>query len=115
VVGAENGAAFFLPPGGPVQTNATPGTPSAAFGINDNGNIVGQFTSALAIPGFFIANNSGQNFTTINAPSGPDTVNAQGVNDAGLIVGFYVGTDGQDHGFMAQEGNAGDRPTFRGK
>jgi hypothetical protein len=37
---------------------------------------------------------------TINAPSGPNTVNAQGINNKGLVVGFYVGTDGQDHGFM---------------
>jgi probable HAF family extracellular repeat protein len=26
-------------------------------------------------------------------------VNAQGINNNGLVVGFYVGTDGQDHGF----------------
>jgi hypothetical protein len=36
-------------------------------------------------------------------PSGPNTVNAQGINNKGLVVGFYVGTDGQDHGFMANE------------
>ncbi len=106
VVGAQNGAAFFLPPGGPVQTLASATPPSAAFGINDNGNIVGQFTSGAATPGFYIANNAGQNFVTVNAPSGPNTVNAQGVNNNGLIMGFYVGTDGQDHGFMAPVGTA---------
>jgi hypothetical protein len=106
VVGTNNGAAFFLPAGGVVQTLPTPGTPSAAFGVNDHGNIVGQFTSAAVMPGFFMSNSAGQNFTTINAPSGPNIVNAQGVNDSGLIVGFYLGTDGQDHGFMAQEGGA---------
>ena len=106
VVGTQNGAAVFLPPGGPVQTLATATPPSTAFGINDNGNIVGQFTSGAAMPGFYIANNSGQNFVAINAPSGANTVNAQGVNNNGLIVGFYVGIDGQDHGFMAPVGNA---------
>jgi PEP-CTERM motif-containing protein len=100
VVGTQNGAAVFLPPGGPVQTLATATPPSTAFGINDNGNIVGQFTSGTAMPGFYIAN------VTVNAPSGPNTVNAQGVNNNGLIVGFYVGTDGQDHGFIAPVGNA---------
>ena len=30
-------------------------------------------------------------------------VNAQGINNHGLVVGFYVGTDGQDHGFTANE------------
>jgi hypothetical protein len=102
VVGTNgNGAAFFLPPGGPIARLTTPGTPSTAFGINDNGNIVGQYTSGLSMPGFFLGNSSGQNFITINAPGAPDLVNAQGVNDNGLIVGFYLGTDGQDHGFEA--------------
>ena len=43
---------------------------------------------------------------TINAPSGPNVVNAQGINNKGLVVGFYVGTDGQVHGFMASQGAA---------
>jgi hypothetical protein len=106
VVGTVNGSAFLLPPGGPVGTLTTPGTPSTAFGINDNGNVVGQYTSGLLMPGLFLGNSSGTNFITINAPFGPDIVNAQGVNDHGLIVGFYVSTDGQDHGFDAHVHNA---------
>ena len=35
-----------------------------------------------------------------------DVVNAQSINNKGLVVGFYVGNDGQDHGFMASEGTA---------
>ncbi len=102
VVGTENGSAFFLPPGGSAQTLTGPTAPSTAFGINDTGNIVGQFTSGATMPGFFLANSASQNFVTINAPLGPNTVNAQGVNNNGRIVGFYLGTDGQVHGFMAQ-------------
>ena len=49
---------------------------------------------------------AGTSFLTINAPSGPDVVNAQSINNKGLVVGFYVGTDGQDHGFMASQGAA---------
>jgi len=45
VVGTVNGTAFFLPPGGPVQSLTTLGTGSTAFGINDGGNFVGQFTT----------------------------------------------------------------------
>lgn len=102
VVGTVSGNAFFLPSAGSVQTFIpSGGTSAAAFGIDDTGNIVGQFTTAVATPGFFLANHSSPSFITINAPSGPNTVNAQGVNNGGLIVGFYVGTDGQDHGFMA--------------
>jgi hypothetical protein len=108
VVGAANGGAFFLPHGGSVQTLTTPGGATAAVGINDAGNIVGQFTASTgAIPGFFLTNSWSLGFTTINAPSGPNMVNAQGsINNNGLIVGFYVGTDGQDHGFMSLVSNA---------
>src|SRR5271165_5369120 len=53
VVGTANGAAFILPPGGPVQSLTTLGTGSTAFGVNDGGNIVGQFSSAMGtMPGF---------------------------------------------------------------
>ncbi len=37
-------------------------------------------------------------------------VNAQGINNNGLIVGFYFGTDGQDHGFTTQY-NASSPPS----
>ncbi len=107
VVGTDgNGNAFVLPSGGSVQTLAVPGGAAAALGINDKGNIVGQFTSGNATPGFFVSNNAANGLLTINAPSGPNTVNAQGVNNKGLIAGFYLGTDGQDHGFTASTANA---------
>src|SRR3974390_758848 len=106
VVGTVNATAFFLPHGGSVQTLTTPGGATTALGINDMGNIVGQFTSGATTPGFYIASSSSLNFITINAPSGPNAVNAQGVNNNGLIVGFYLGTDGQVHGFMGLAGNA---------
>ena len=64
------------------------------------------------MPGFFLGNSSGSNFITLNAPAGPDIVNAQGVNDNGLIVGFYVGTDGQVQGFDANvQGAVGGQVT----
>jgi hypothetical protein len=101
VVGTQSGAAFFLPHGGTPQALAGPAGATAAFGINDHGNIVGQYSSGGASPGFFIKSRAGDGLITINAPSGPNVVNAQGINDNGLAVGFYLGTDGQDHGFMA--------------
>jgi len=102
VVGADgNGNAFFLG-SNRVQTFIPGGgTAAAAFGINDIGNIVGQYTIGGQTPGFFLASHTGNDFIRIDAPSGPDVVNAQGVNNKGEIVGFYVGTDGQDHGFKA--------------
>jgi PEP-CTERM motif len=98
-----------LPSGGSPQTLNVPGGAINAFGINDKGNIVGQFNSANgAIPGFYLPNNGSRAFTQINAPAGSavNIVNAQGVNDNGLVVGFYEGNDGQVHGFDAGIFNA---------
>lgn len=89
-----------------LQTLSTPGTPPTAFGVNDKGNVVGQFTSAGTMPGFFLANRFSPSAITITALWGRNTVNAQGINFNGLVASFYVGTDGQDHGFMANVGNA---------
>jgi hypothetical protein len=101
VVGGNGTTAFFLPNGGSPQTLTTPAGAINAFGINDNGGIVGQFTNATGTPGFYLTSSASNTFVTINAPSGPDVVNAQGIANNGSIVGFYVGTDGQDHGFTA--------------
>ena len=65
-----------------------------------------RFNSATASPGFFLASSAGNGLITINPPSGPNIVNAQGVNDNGLVVGFYVSTDGQDHGFITRVSSA---------
>jgi hypothetical protein len=115
VVGTDgNGNAFLLSRHGGLKTFIPGGGMSAtAFGINDGGTIVGQYVTANASPGFIqgmgmgkgmdhgMGMGMGNSFVTINAPSGPNTVNAQGINNKGLVVGFYVGTDGQDHGFTA--------------
>jgi probable HAF family extracellular repeat protein len=85
----------FIPPGG---TSAT------ALGVNDGNTVVGQYVTPTATPGFILLNN--QSIITLNAPSGPNVVNAQGINNKGLVVGFYQGTDGQVHGFTAKEGAA---------
>ena len=106
IVGTQNGAAFMLAANGSAQPLPTPATATSAFGINDKGQIVGQYTNAQGqTPGFALVNMK-TSAITINAPSGPNTVNAQGINNFGLIVGFYVGTDGQDHGFIANLSSA---------
>lgn len=105
-VGGGNGTnAFFLPNGGSLQILTTPAGAINAFGINDNGNIVGQFTSGTNTPGFILNSATGTTFTTINQPMGitADVINAQGINNHGLVVGFYLGNDGQVHGFTASD------------
>jgi hypothetical protein len=101
VVSGNGANAFFLPKGGSLQNLATPGGAINAFGVNDKGNIVGQFTSGANTPGFILASSARDTFTAINQPTGiaSDVINAQGINNDGLVVGFYLGNDGQVHGF----------------
>ena len=108
VVGTKNGIAFFEPSrNADTQPLLVPANATNAFGINDEGNIVGQYTNKTnQTPGFLLRDHRSHEFVTINAPSGPNTVNAQGINNFGLIVGFYQGTDGQVHGFKADAGKA---------
>jgi len=105
VVGTDGNGNAFYTSGGKVITFIPPGGTSAvAFGINDEGMIVGQDVTSTGTPGFVRVN--ANTYITINAPSGPNIVNPQSINNHGLVVGFYVGTDGQDHGFMANIKNA---------
>lgn len=105
VVGTDgNGNAFSLR-GGTVSTFIPPGgTSASAFGINDLGTIVGQYATAAGSALGFIR--AGSTYITINPSSGPDLVDPQGINNSGLIAGFYVGNDGQDHGFLANQSAA---------
>jgi hypothetical protein len=105
VVGSDgNGNAFYLVKGHLHTFIPNGGMSAIAFGVNDHATIVGQYVTSTASPGFVRLN--ANTSITINAPSGPNTVNVQGINNNGLIVGFYVGTDGQDHGFIAHESDA---------
>jgi hypothetical protein len=98
------GDAFFLS-GGTVNTFIpTGGSAATAFGINDLGTIVGQYTTAVSMPGFI--RTAANSYITIDAPSGPNVVDAQGINNSGLIAGFYLGNDGQNHGFLANQSGA---------
>jgi hypothetical protein len=87
---------------GVVKTFSVAGSEfTSAFGINDRGTIVGNdvtSTATHATPGFILVN--GHTFITVNGPSGSNTVYPQGINNKGLVVGFYVGADTHNHGFM---------------
>jgi uncharacterized membrane protein len=104
VVGQDGAMKAFSLSGGVVTSfNPGAGTAAMALGINDKGAIVGQYTVGGVTPGFIM---DGAKLIQVNAPSGPNTVNAQGINNNGLVVGFYLGTDGNQHGFMANESAA---------
>ncbi len=101
VVG-QNGASAFSLSNGVVTTlpnfNANT-TAEVAFGINDHGTIVGTYTDGVSntSPGFIYAN--GQ-FTNINPFSNDLAVNAQGINNNGLLAGFYTMDGVTSHGFL---------------
>jgi probable HAF family extracellular repeat protein len=68
-------------------SGATLGT--AAFGINNRGQIVGQYGDASGrIHAFLLADGV---FTTIEAPGAINT-NASDINERGQVVGFYLST-----------------------
>lgn len=102
VVGMDsNGTAFTLA-GGTLTTlpsvNRTT-VSETAFGINDGGLIVGQFTDGATdtTPGFLF---NGASFTTLNPAVNAAVTNAQGVNNNGLVTGFYSIDGVHQHGFF---------------
>ena len=102
IVGMDsNGTAFSLAGGTLTTLPAVNGTTvsEAAFGIDNLGLIVGQYTDTATgtTPGFFY---NGSTFTTLNPVVNAAVTNAQGVNNGGLVTGFYS-TDGvHQHGFL---------------
>jgi hypothetical protein len=101
VVG-QNGASAFSLSNGIVTTltnfNSNT-TAEIAFGINDKGAIVGTYTDGITntSPGFIYWNSQ---FTALNPVNNALSVNAQGINNNGLVAGFYS-TDGvTSHGFL---------------
>ena len=74
-------------------------------GINNHNDVVGSyspdFTVAADYKGFVY---DGENFTTIADPLGANGTFAQGINDAGEVVGYYVDANNQKHGFIDNGG-----------
>jgi uncharacterized membrane protein len=77
-------------------------TVTLAYGINDRGQIVGEFSDDGENPGFLT---DGATYTTLDAPGAQATL-AYGINNRGQIVGWFQ--VGAMHGFLAI-------PTNRGK
>lgn len=75
-------------------------------GINNRQQVVGYFTVGNAV-GSFIINNvdtTAGTLGTINGVTfpGPLATYAQGINDAGNVVGIYLDSQQQVHGFLSQ-------------
>jgi len=102
VVGmASNGTAFTLSAGTLTTLPQVNGSTvsETAFGVNDSGLIVGQFTDNATgtTPGFLF---NGSAFAILNPTAFATVVNAQGINNNGLVTGFYSSDGVHQHGFF---------------
>ena len=79
---------------------------TVAFGINDVGQVVGNFVDAnTGVRRGFLRSSKGE-YTRFDVP-GMDFTIPQGINNAGQIVGFYADTADPDflfHGFVLSNG-----------
>jgi hypothetical protein len=72
---------------------------TAAFGVNDIGQVVGSYTAGGVSEGF-IRSASGA-VTTISDPSGVGGTVLNGINNGGSVVGFYIDAAGNTDGLLA--------------
>jgi hypothetical protein len=66
---------------------ASGGIGTNAIGINNAGQIVGEYSDGAGIHGFLLG---GGTYTALKDPSAPNFTEALGINSAGQIVGDYV-------------------------
>jgi len=92
--------AFLIRPSGTLIILARAGAGmTQAFGLNDNGEVVGAYTAGTASHGFTWTIQHG--FRTVDDPKGIGTTLINGVNDAGDLVGFYTDGKGNTDGMLA--------------
>ena len=79
---------------------------TVAFGINDPGEVVGNYVDGpTGVRRGFLRSSKGE-YTTFDVP-GVDFTAPQGINNAGQIVGFYADSKDPDflfHGFVLSKG-----------
>jgi hypothetical protein len=94
--------AFYITQGtqSRVHVFAFPGADlTQAFGVNDHGEVVGAYTSGTQTFGFTWTVKG--HFRKVNDPRGKGTTVINGVNNAGVLVGFFTGSNGNTHGMLA--------------
>jgi len=77
------------------------------FGINNSGHVVGTYTDGVTTSGFL---KIGDLYTTIDYPGAAATY-CTGINNNGLIVGFFADAAGKFSGFLYDAGNSGSEFT----
>lgn len=87
---------------------ATSATGTNAVGINNAGQVVGEYSDASGIHGFLF---SGGTYTTLNDPLAPNFTEVFGINGAGQIVGDYVVSGGGPSARSRRTSTARGRPS----
>ena len=86
----------FMPLEYPGARDTTP------FAVNSRGDVVGNWDMDQSHTGHGFLFTNGK-MTSFDAPDAiPNSTAANGINDAGEIVGAYIGRDGHFHGFIQQ-------------
>src|SRR5437899_671471 len=80
----------------PLATQDTQGQ-----GINNAGQIVGDYADASGVHGFLF---TGSSFVTLDDPLARRGTQAFGINDAGQIVGLFRDASNNAHGFLLSGG-----------
>jgi probable HAF family extracellular repeat protein len=96
----SNGAFIMTPFNVP---NDDPVFGTVAIGINDLGQIVGDYVDATDgnRHGFLLSQGT---YTKPLDPPGSSLTVAEGINNAGVIVGFYLDANNAQHGFLLSNG-----------
>ena len=93
---------MYILSGGVYTKLPDPGQPASPTGINNNGDVVGNFGGSV---GFLYR---GGTYTSIPGPSGAITAQVSGINDNGQIAGYdesKVSGLLEDHGFLFSGGS----------
>ena len=83
-----------------IVLDAPGSTGTQALGLNNKGLVVGSYTDSANNTHGFVYTISAGSFATVDDPHGVDTTIVNGINDNGVLVGFY-GTSPINSGFVA--------------
>jgi probable HAF family extracellular repeat protein len=75
-------------------------TSTAALGLNNKGQVVGSYTDAAQNTHGFVYYVTTKKWQMVDEPDGMNTTIVQGINDNGVLVGFF-GTSPVNTGFIA--------------
>lgn len=98
-VGSDGNYQGFVSVGGVISTFVVDGQPTDGYGINSSGQSVGFFVNKeLTGTHGFLRDSSGET-TQIDYPGSLSTA-CTGINDSGVITGFYVDQSANNRGFV---------------